>query len=260
MSVIEIAKETRSAIKQLSQEKYVISRVSKTLRILATIVLVSILLNERLNLGIPLSRMTLNLWDETLRTALKSNIYKVCTFWLVYELLIKSLLIRLFIYVDKSEEVKSLPMVFTANDLVNLTCSIYFGVYTMNQLIEYSNIGIHSDSLIDIIAVVYLFIEFINWLYIKNSDKWYCIHRNYTYYFDVNNKRIPQKGVVIYRGKLFKVYWSGDVLESNKSTQRKEWRLSACEDKEDVSLEEAVKDREGNITVTTWKEIYTSNE
>ena len=102
------------------------------------------------------------------------------------------------------------------------------------------------------VAGIYLLIVFVCWVYVQNSNLWYHIHREYTYYYYTNNKRIPKDANVIYRGKLYKVIWTGNVV-GGKSDTKKEWVLLAWGDKDSVSMEEAVKDKDGKLTLATWK-------
>lgn len=259
MSIVEITKEAISSVKQLSEKKYAIRGINRAIRMVAAILLVSFFLNDELNWGIPFSKIALNLWDERFRNFLKRNVYVVGIFWLAYELIVSKLLIRICAYCDKTKEVKSFPVLFTVKDLVDFICSLYFGTYAINLLVEHNNTIFNDDMRIYIIAGGYLVIEFANWLYVKNSNNWYHIHRDYTYYYDVNNRRIPKDADVIYRGKLYRVYWSGDVLGLNRDSQKKEWRLSSWDDNESISLEEAAKDKEGKLTIETWKNRYDSN-
>ena len=256
MSIVEFAKETMNATKQLAEKKYAIKEINRVMRITSAILIVSIFLNDELNLGIPFSKITLNLWDEELRDCLKSYFCAVGIFWLGYGLIFSNLLIRICAYCDKSKEVKSFPVLFTVNDLIDFVCSLYFFAYAINMLVEHNNARVNDDMRIYIVAGGYLTFVFANWLYIKNSNNWYNIHRDYTFYYDVNNRKIPEKANVIYRGKLYRVYWSGDVVGRNSNSQKKDWRLMSWGDNESISLEEAVRDREGNLTIETWKNRY----
>lgn len=243
MAIVETAKELLNKMEELSGKKYVLNRISKVMRLMAAIVLVSIFLSDKLNLDLAFLKVDLDLWDEVLRIGLKNNIYRVCIFWIIYELIISNVLRRGCILFDKTECVESLPILFTLDDLIDFVCSLYFFVYAMNQLIELNSTISSGDMTMSIIAGIYLFIVFVNWLYIKNRCNWYDIHREYTNYYDVTNKRIPKNANVIYRGKLYRV---------RQDAQSQEWRLVSY-DKDSLSLEEAAKDRDGNITIDTRK-------
>lgn len=260
MSFIESAKKVLNGIEQLSEKEYVLNRISKILRLLAAVVLVSIFLEDELNLENLFSLIDLNLWNDAFRFGLKSYIYYVGIFWIIYGLIISNILKVLCGYFDKTENKKSIPVLFTVNDFIDFICSLYFFTYSINQLIELNNTIINDNMIMSIVAGVYLLVEFIRWIYIKNSNNWYRINKEYTNYYDVNNKRIPQNANVIYRSKLYRVYWSGDVFRLNQEDKKLEWRLCSWEDHDSISLEEAVSDRDGNLTIETWKNRYGMKE
>lgn len=260
MSMVEMAKDALNGVKRLSEKKYAINILNRTMRMVAAILLVTIFANDRFDFGIPFSKVTLNLWDETLREVLNYNVYKICIFWSAYELIISNVIRWLCIHFDETEELKSIPILFTLNDLVDFVCSIYFLVYAINRLIERNNGMSDIDIGMSTISGIYIFIGFVNWLYIKNDNNWYYIHRKYTNYYDTNNIRIAEKTNVIYHGKRYRVYFGDGGVGLNEKSQKKEWRLKAWGDNESISLEEAVKDKEGNLIVETWKDRYGSGE
>lgn len=256
MSVIENAKETLKGLKELSEMEYALNKISKVMRLVAAIVLVSIYINGKLNLGIPFSTINFNLWNEEFRLGLKSYIYTVIIFWIIYELIRSKVLKWLCIKLDNTENTKTIPVLFTVNDFVDFVCSLYFLIYTVNRLIELNNTIVNEEEIVSFIAGAYLLIELISWSYIQNSNNWYRVNRDYTNYYDVNNTRIPANANVIYRGKVYRVYWSGDVVGLNTDSKKQEWRLSSRENHDSISLEEAANDREGNLTIETWEIRY----
>lgn len=252
MSLIEMGKELLNGMDEASRKKHLVVKVSKVIRIMAALILVCVYMNNELNFGITLPKISLNLWDESVRAFIKDNIYKVSIFWLVYDMIISNFLRWLCVRMDKTEEVKSFPVLFTVDDLIDFGCALYLGLYAINQIIELNNAIIVYDKTMCMVAGIYLLIVFVCWVYFQNSNLWYHINREYTYYYDTNNKRIPKDANVIYRGKLYKVIWTGNVA-GGKSDTKKEWVLLAWGDRERVSMEEVVKDKDGKLTLATWR-------
>ena len=253
MSVIESGKEVIDRITQLSKEEYAIGKISRFLRLVATIILISVWINDRMNIGIPFNKMDLNLWNKDIRFLIDSHYYFIVIFWIVYKIIISNFFRALCIKFDRSEGVKSLPVLFTLDDFVDFGCSLFFCIFAFNQIIERNNNIVGGDETINILAGMYLLGIFINWLYRKNSNNWYYIRREYTDFYDINNKRIPKDAYVIYYGKRYRLIWSGDIVGVKQEEQRKEWILSSWDDKKGILLEEAAKNREGNLTIDTWK-------
>lgn len=252
MSVIESGKEVIEGITQLSKEKYAIGKISRFLRLVAAIILISVWINERMNIGIPFYKIALKLWNKEIRFLIDSNFYFIVIFWIIYNIVISNIFRRLCIKFDRSEGVESLPVLFTVNDFVNFGCSVFFFVFALNQIIERNNAIVGCDETINILAGMYLWGIFIYWIYRKNSINWYYIHREYTDYYDINNKRILKDAYVIYYGKRYRLIWSG-YTSVKQEQQKKEWILSSWDDKKGISLEEAAKNREGKLTIDTWK-------
>jgi len=260
LSAVEIAKETLNAVKKLSKEKYAVNIVSKGIRMFAAILLICIWLNDKLNLGIPFSKIILNLWEEKFRNFIKNNVYIVGVFWVVYKQIISNILRKWCVCFDETEEVKSLPILFTLNDFIDFVSSLFFGVYAINLLAEYNNSISNGEMNMGIVAGGYLTIEFVKYLYIKNCNNWYRIHREYTHYFDVNNRSIPKGATVIYHGKLYRVKQQCYTGGINSGCQKSEWRLDSYGENNSLSLEEAAKDKDGKLTIVKWEDWHGENE
>ena len=252
MSLIEMGKELLNGMDEVSRKRHLVVKISKVIRIMAAVLLVCVYMNNELNFGITLPQISLNLWDESVREYIKENIYKVSIFWVAYDMIISNFLRWLCVHLDKTEEVKSFPVLFTVDDLIDFGCALYFGLYAINQIIELNSAIIVYDKIMCMVAGIYLLVVFVYWVYVQNSNFWYHIHREYTFYYDTNNRRIPKDANVIYRGKLYKVFWTGDVF-GGKSDAKKEWVLSSWDDRDSVTMEEAVKDKDGKLTLATWK-------
>ena len=88
MSLIEMGKELLNGMDEASRKKHLVVKISKVIRIMAAVLLVCVYMNNELNFGITLPKISLNLWDESVREYIKGNIYKVSIFWVVYDIII----------------------------------------------------------------------------------------------------------------------------------------------------------------------------
>lgn len=216
------------------------------------VLLVCIYINVEMELGISIPPVDLNLWDKSIRNFIKENIYVIFVSWVACKIFLSNFFKCLCIYLDKTEGTKLFPILLTVDDLIDLGCTLYFVLYVVNQIIELNHAMFFYDKIVCIVAGLYLLAVVVYWIYIPNSNFWYRVRREYTYYYDVNNKRIPKDAYVIYWGKLYQVFWTGDAL-SVKQDLKKEWRLMAWDGSVSISLEEAVKDKDGKLTIDTWE-------
>lgn len=252
MSIGENLEKIWKNVKDISdnlEKKYNRRHVDKIIRILASLILTYIILSKLFNWEVLCSNIKMELWNEALRLMVKKYIYKLCLFWLIYRLLLFRLFKIICINIDKTDKTESLPIVFTIDDIVDFLCSVYFLIYAINELIEYNN-GISSmGNMISVIAIGYLFCVYAEWLYVQNSNNWYFVSREYTYYYDANNKRIPKDAYVIYRSEMYKVCLSSKISSERKEiySKKREWELRSLDNDEQILLKDAVRNTNGGV-------------
>lgn len=250
MSALESVKELYNKILLISKEKYAIRKVSRFLRVISSIVFVIIMMDKKFNWNVDYTKIPFNLWDEEIRNYLNEYIIKVIFYCSIYEIVLTNVFRILLCRIDKSKNTRSIPVLFTLDDLVEFGSTIFLFGYVLNQLIERKYEIENNNECILLIICVYLFLVFVNWIYLKNCDNWYYITKEYTNFYDINGKRIPKDAYVIYYGKRYKVYWSVNTHDNQKN----EWRIiSRYSDGSDISLEEAAHNREGYLMLDSWK-------
>ncbi len=152
-----------------------------------------------------------------------------------------------------------LPVWFTIEDLFDFTVSSIIFLFTLNAVIE----SCHGKEVCNIESqcvylwgILYLAFRLVQWVYVNNSNSWYWMERSYTNYYDREGKRIAKDDIVIYYGKRYHLYFSGDVIGRKDNEKKEEWRLISTEAgmlQEYISLEEAVKDQDGNLVIEKWQ-------
>lgn len=241
MPVVEVFD---NVYKELGKD-YGINRINRIIRLAAAIMIAYVFLNDKLDFGIVVFQNKLSLWNVVFREFLKNSIYLIVTINILYDQILSNLL-RI---VCLNTQEKLFPMVHTINDLVEYICSMFYLFYAFNSYIEFKNTVNDNELLISAIAITYLCKMFINCLYAKNKKRWEKSRRKYTNYFDVNNDRIPCDAEVIYFGKLYEVCCGNNVIGIKTESTKDEWRLCTHKVEESVSLEEAAKNRAGNLTI-----------
>lgn len=252
MSVIESGEKIVKDIIDISKEKYLISKLSKFVRILCAIVIVCVALDKMFKWNIDYSIVTLELWDKNIRDGLNNSIVYVIIFGGLYEFVLSDILYYILCHIDSSDDAKSLPVLFTIDDLVDFACSIFFLGYTINKLIEIKNGIDNNKQVVLIFAGIYLVVFFIKWLYINNCNNWNSIRNEYTDYYDINRKRIQNKMYVVYYGKRYKIHYMGDIPGGQNDKEKNEW-IMISEDGKKILLEEAARDRKGELMIDPWK-------
>lgn len=105
------------------------------------------------------------------------------------------------------------------------------------------------------ICVIYIFAK---WLYDKNATWVYYNDISYTPFFDSEGNRIAEDSMVIYWGKMYKVIATRKKVKEMYGAEisKKEWYLTDLDSHilflDELTLEGAVKDKEGNIKVYEW--------
>lgn len=188
------------------------------------------------------------LWGEEIRTFFHKSFTEIIIFGAVcYFVLEKGIrthvLIPLAIKFDKKD--LWFPIWFTLCDGVDLCFSLYFIMFSINELIEFAN-GVSSmKTIVLYVAIAYVSGIIIRKLYDERCDRWERIIRKYTNYFDSKEQRIPYNADVIYYGKLYQIR----LCEIDPEGKKKAWKLISRGDYEGILLEEAVKDKEGKLTL-----------
>lgn len=244
MEIATTSKELIELIRTNSKSKQFIKKVCKIIQVIISLIIVSIYLHKFLKCNIDYSGMVFNLWDERLREFLHSEIVFVIIVRVVYDILIARVLWFIIYYIFKIKEDCVIPILISIDDCVNVIFSIYYAGYGINNLIEQVNGIYNNDKIITYIAILYLTILCIQWIYIKNRNDWYECNKKYTDYYDRNNNRIPDKAYVNYKGKRWYVYCTQDILGGKDDMIKAQWRIRTCgfDKSESMLLEEAVQD------------------
>lgn len=248
MSIVSVLQTLLLSAHELKKEDFAAGKIAKAIRVLAALIVLVVLLSSICNISEIAFGETMPLRDEEIRDFINEHMLSCMLFWGIYNLFLEQLICRAVILIDQSKDDELLLIWFTIDDFLDVLMSLYFLVYGINLLIEFNNGNdvlvyrgwVYSGML------AYIVLVFLKWSYIKNSNKWYEIRRRYTQFYDTEGKRIPKDAYVVYYGKLYQVYWSGDVIDGNDHNMKKEWRiLSWGFEGDSISLEAAVKDKGG---------------
>lgn len=256
MFIVSGVKDLILSVDEIAKQGYSIKNIIKRVRIIAAFLILFDLFLNYWNVMEFIPWSTMPLWNENIRNVIKEYMVVSMCFWAIYRLILEKILRGIIIHIDKSEDEVLIPIWFTLDDFVDTFFALYFLAGGVNILIEFCNGFNDSDSYkgIYIGAVVYIVGVFLKWLYIQNSNMWYYIRKRYTEFYDCEGKRIPQDAYVVYYGKRYRVYWSGDISGLYADIMCKEWRISPIiAGGKSYSLEEAVKDKEGKLVLDKWK-------
>lgn len=155
-------------------------------------------------------------------------------------------------------KVNLLPVFYTTEKMLEICAMVILNLKFFGDLLLFinniNNTIIESKKIYDLYLVCILFI-FVRWLYISNANNCYYNEISYTPYFDCLGNRIAEKDEVIYYGKLYNIHVGRKKVKEN-NVSIKEWYLCDINkfglNFEDMTLEDAVKNKEGNLTVYEW--------
>ena len=235
----------------LKTEK-IIKKVCVTIRIIIAMMMISMFLDDFLGnifcefVSVP------NLWDIKVRIFFNSNIITIIRFFVLYKIII--FFVRYIIY--GIENINLVAMIISVDDIIDIANTIFLFSYVVNTWIEKKN-GILVNNEIVYVAIVYIIYICTKFIYIKNNNELHQKTIEYTNYYDVNNSRIPQNAYVIFYGKRYRVFWTGDILCGKNDEIEKEWKIILVDLNEEtikdeerkISLKDAVENRKGKLTI-----------
>lgn len=241
--------------KKVIQRKNACYYIAYIERIVALVLIIFLLSSKYLNCWRNDILKEYPVWNETFRTFLKNYTVKCFIGWILFVVILEQLLRVGIIRIECNFKIRFMPLWNTIRDFIDLCFSSILLLFSINALIEYShNYDIWSSEkyrYVYILGAIYMFCKFFLWIYIKNSNAWFELEREYTNYYDSNGKRIAKDDYIVYYGKRYKIYFTGGVRGIN-TLDKKEWRLedlSSTSCGNNISLEDAVKDSAGNLFV-----------
>lgn len=196
----------------------------------------------------------LPLWENTASCWLNQNMFNLWIAWFIVVIFFDEFLKKILIgfEIQKNDSVTVVPLWETFIDLIDVVFSLILLLFMINLLVVYGHnpnmiLGENPQKAISV-SLLYGVCLFARWLYRRREKNWNKIKNGYTDYFDSGKKWIAENDYVVFFNKLYVVVRS---YETNTETNQVEriWKLQDLKRKEEISLEEAVKDKDGNLYV-----------
>ena len=190
-----------------------------------------------------------NLFRNSICEFIGQHIFSICILWMVYTLFVEEIIRRVIIELQCRFEKRILPYFFTFTDIVSLAFSFVLIIFAVHSLMEVAQ-GIDVfDTYTNtyIFVLLYMVCILCRAVYINNSDRWCEIEREYTDYYDAAGKRIAIDDKVVYYGKRYSLKLINMV--GTEDIKEKEWVLYDRARLNHIALEEAVKNKEGNLFI-----------
>lgn len=179
---------------------------------------------------------------------------------IIYKVIGENILGHFVIYLEVQFHLDLLPFFNTVENIFEISTMFILSLkLSRNLILCISGVDmiISNNKNIYFTYIVCGLFVFSNWLYTKNKNYWYLTKINYTPYFDCVGNRIAQEDMVIYYGRLYKIYLldleeCSVFREERKDFGKKEWYLSKDNSRiidKKISLEDAVRDEKGKIKV-----------
>lgn len=258
MSILSNIKDLLFGVDKVMGGAYTAKKIARILRVVSALLVLLVLLLNCWNLVGFTYFKPYPLLNEKVRYFINKNILYIFSLWIIYRIIIENIFRRIAVLVETKTTKTIIPVWLTIDDFIDISFAVYFMIYGINLLLEFCNGHdvLNNYEMVYWLFTLYLISIFIEWLYIKNSNIWYCMKREYTEYYDSEGKRIPKDAYVVYYGKRYKVELVRKDIGLNRDNKKHEWRISTkgcLGEVSDISLEEAVKDKEGKLVLDKWK-------
>lgn len=165
----------------------------------------------------------------------------------VYFLIVRPVVKTLVIEISVNSKRDFISVWYTCEDVFEITV---YGILLF-RLVRDGLLCLNgNDVIIEKTICLYLIViassigNFVLLLHVKNKNKRFYMNIKYTDYFDAEGKRIPEEGDVIYKNKIYKTIFCKGIWYLRDNTH--------AIIQENIKLEDAVNDKEGNLRVHYW--------
>ncbi len=236
--------------KEFSKDKYAINKLADILRNISAIIILFLLLLQYWDFIDDYSIIKIPLFGDRLRDVLHKHSFVLFIVWIIFDTLSTPFFSKIVVLIESECKVKLLPLWNTIEDLFEISIASLMVLFSANSFIEFYNgynvLTIENQKVYGLI-ILYIFFGIINWVYIKNSNRWYYIEKRYTDYFDMSGNRIAEDDKVIYYGKIYKIIYAREDEVMNSKLWLVEDTIRIID--KVILLEDAVKDEKGKIKV-----------
>jgi|GEM_PF-5541095 hypothetical protein len=224
--------------------------LAKWIRIISAAIIVVLEICDILMVSIRFPQMLYVFFNKCIKEILDTKITFFLFGWIIFLIVDKGLK-YVCIMVDKSKKSIFIPILLTIEDFIDVICATCFLLYSISEALWRNNNN--ETAYIKWIALVYLIYICFRFVYIKNNKLWQKKQRSHTYYFDITGKNIREHDIVVYYGKGYTVQENRNIAQQNGKIDRLEqciWNITPINYRgKEISLENAVADKEGNLTI-----------
>lgn len=197
--------------KEFSKDKYAINNLTSIMRNISSILILIVLILHYWGFMQYFNIPKIPLFEVRFREVLHKYTFMSLIVWIVFDFLTIPLFSKIIIRLETKCKARLLPLWNTIEDLLKISSAGLMMLFSVNILIEFSNgynVLTRENQNVYGLIILYFILGIINWIYIKNSNRWYYLEKAYTDYFDVNGNRIAEDDMVIYYGKLYEIIYA----------------------------------------------------
>lgn len=243
--------EMREKIKPIIKNKNLLQTIPVIFYIVSSVMLMFVLSQQYWNLLGYVDVKPLPLIDSNVGSFIATIISDWGFYWICYHFIARNI-IRVFVgYIDITRKTRLSPYVQTFEDIIEILSSLVLFIYALNELLYFAHFGLvaFKNKGAYWFAFLYLISLLVLGVHRKNKD---TSHITQTDYCDCNNKRIKVGDRVVYFNRLYTVKdGTKAILGYHQSSEKDPWILdsNSLYNPYIVSLEDAIKNREGRITI-----------
>lgn len=248
MSLINNYKDVWKDLKKVLEDSDLAGKIIWILRMFIFLLVFAVYILERCEVRnlLPLESINIEV-PKKIESFLGKQGINLYVYIGVYFLIVRPVIKTLVIEISVNSKRDFIPVWYTCEDVFEITV---YGILLLRLVrdgllcLNGRDVIIEKNIYLYWVVIVSSIGNFVLLLHMKNKNRWFYINVKYTDYFDSEGKRIPEEGDVIYKNKIYKTFFCNGIWYLRDNTH--------AIVQENIKLEDAVNDKEGNLRVHYW--------
>lgn len=250
MAILNESLDLISSLIKFREKGYSSDRYGRIIRVIASMICMLVLSQRYLNMFEFERIVQFPLWDKQIRDWFDGTYKKAIIVWILFDLFWSKVVGWISVYLEENGNEYLRPWLGVIGDLVNFFSTIIYLGEAINVFIYYQNryFPISDFKFLFQCAFFHLGALIVTKIFNENYNFWIRMDREYLEYFDCKGRNLYIGASVIYYKKRY------EVIEVKKGDfPNKELLLYNQMDRESIDLKQAVKNKDGELTIMYWR-------